>query len=93
MSVIAEDIQTHWNRVRPILSVRNEQEYDSAVERLNTLIDEVGTDEEHPLYELLDTLGAVVHAYEETHCPMPECTGADVLRFLMEEHGLVGSLA
>ena len=43
------------------------QEYDLALERLNSLIDEVGTDERHPLYSLLDTLGAVVHAWEEQH--------------------------
>ena len=39
---------------------------------LNALIDEVGTNEQHPLYELLDTLGTVIHAYEEKHYPIPE---------------------
>ena len=32
-----------------------------------------------------------MHAYEEQHHPMPECSGVDVLRFLMEEHGLTQS--
>lgn len=58
---------------------------------LHQLLDEVGTDERHPLYTLLDTLGTIVHAYEEQHYLMPECRGADVLRFLMEEHGLTQS--
>ena len=48
----------------------------------------VGTDEQHRLYTLLDTLGTLLHAYEEQHHPMPDCSGADVLRFLIEEHGL-----
>jgi HTH-type transcriptional regulator/antitoxin HigA len=61
------------------------------VERLNRLLDEVGTDEQHPLYTLLDTLGTLIHAYEEEHHPIPECSGVDVLRFLMEEHGLTQS--
>jgi HTH-type transcriptional regulator / antitoxin HigA len=61
------------------------------VERLNRLLDEVGTDEQHPLYTLLDTLGTLIHAYEEEHHPIPACSGADVLRFLMEEHGLTQS--
>jgi len=74
MSVIAEDIQTHWNVVRPLFSIRDENEYDQAIERLNALIDEVGTDEQHALYELLDTLGAVIHAYEKKRHPMPECS-------------------
>jgi len=91
MSVLAEDIQAHWSVVGPLFSIRNEHEYDLAIERLNALMDDVGTDEEHPLYELLDTLGAVIHAYEEKHYPMPECSGVDMLRFLMEEHGLTPS--
>ena len=86
MSVIAEEIQEHWRIVRPIFSIRNENEYDLAVERLNALIDEIGDREQHPLYELLDTLGAVIHTYEEKHHPMPECSGVEMLQFLMEEH-------
>ena len=58
------------------------------MERLNTLLDEVGTDERHPLYSLLDTLGTVFHAWEEQHHAMPEFGGADLLRFFMEEHNL-----
>ncbi|MBT9159961.1 MAG: Antitoxin HigA [Dehalococcoidia bacterium] len=61
------------------------------IERLNSLIDEVGTDEQHPLYDLLDTLGTVIHAYEEQHHPMPECSGPQMLRFFMDEHGLTQS--
>ena len=84
----AQDIYPHWAVISPILSIRNEDEYDQAIARLNQLLDEVGTDETHPLYELLDTLGTIIHAYEETHYPIPESSGTDVLRYLMEEHGL-----
>ena len=75
----------------PLLVIQDERDYDLAVERLNDLIDEVGTDEQHPLYSLLDTLGAVVHAWEEQHHPMPGSEGVDSLRFLMEEHELTQS--
>jgi HTH-type transcriptional regulator/antitoxin HigA len=51
------------------------KKYDEAVGRLNGLTDEVGTDEHHPLYSLLDTLGTVIHAYEDKHYPMPKCRG------------------
>ena len=88
MSVITDDIQVHWRVVRSLFSIRNEKEYDLAIERLNALIDEVGDNEEHPLYELLDTLGAVIHTYEEKHYPMPECSGVEMLQFLMETHQL-----
>ncbi len=88
MSVITDDIQAHWHVVRPLFSIRNEKEYDLAIERLNALIDEIGDNEEHPLYDLLDTLGAVIHTYEEKYYPMPECSGVEMLQFLMEAHHL-----
>lgn len=88
MSVITDDIQAHWHVVRPLFSIRNEKEYDLAIERLNALIDEIGDNEEHPLYDLLDTLGAVIRTYEEKYYPMPECSGVEMLQFLMEAHHL-----
>ena len=91
MTVIPHELQQHWTAVSPLLSMRNEHEYDLVVECLNRLLDEVGTDEQHPLYTLLDTLGTLLHAYEEQHHPIPECSGVDVLRSLMEEHGLTQS--
>ena len=83
-----KDLQTHWARIGPVLSIGNEREYDLAVERLNQLLNEVGTNERHPLYGLLDTLGTLIHAYEEEHHPMPKACGADARRFLLEEHNL-----
>ena len=88
MSSIAKNIQHHWAVIRPMLTIRDEHDYDQAVERLNGLIDEVGTDDGHPLYGLLDTLGTVMQAYEQEHHAMPACRGGDMLQFLMEEHGL-----
>ena len=91
MSVSTKDIQNHWANIRPLLTIRNEREYENAVKRLNSLLDEIGTNERHPLYELLDTLGTLVHAYEEKHHTVPESSGADMLRFFMEEHSLTQS--
>ena len=91
MSVIAPQLQRSWSQVSALLKIHNEQEYELALERLNGLIDEVGTDERHPLYSLLDTLGTVVHAWEEQHHSMPNLEGADPLRLLMEEHALTQS--
>ena len=73
MSVIAKDIQAHWRVLQPLFSIRDEAEYDRAISTLNALIDEVGTDEQHPLYELLDTLGTIIYAYEERYHPITEC--------------------
>ncbi len=75
-----------WRRIGRNLTIRNEREYDQAVERLNHLLGEVGTDEQHPLYGLLDTLGALIQAYEEEHYPMPASSGVDALRWLSFDH-------
>ncbi len=88
ITVIAKDIQTHWRAVQPLFLIRDEAEYDKAITTLNALIDEVGTNEQHPLYELLDTLGIVINAYETKHYPIKDCSGVEVLKFLMEEHQL-----
>ena len=88
MTVLTKDLQKHWATVWPLLSIRNERDYDLAVERLNALLDEVGTDERHPLYGLLDTLGTLIRVYEEQHHPMPAVSGAEMIQFFMGEHDL-----
>lgn len=88
MSVSTKELRENWASIRPVLMIRNEREYDRAVRRLNTLLDEVGTNERHPLYSLLDTLGTLIHAYEEEHFKEPEPSGPEMLRFFMDEHGL-----
>ena len=91
MTLAINQLQTYWANISPLLVIRNEKDYDAAVKRLNELLDEIGTNEKHPLYTLLDTLGTLIHAYEEEHYPIPVASGVDVLRFLMEEHGLTQS--
>jgi HTH-type transcriptional regulator/antitoxin HigA len=91
MTLVNDQIQTHWINIAPLLTVRNEREYNAAVKRMNELLDEIGTNEKHPLYGLLDTLGTLIHAYEDEHFPVPESTGAEILRFLMDENGMTQS--
>ena len=80
-----------WRIIAPLFSIRNKREHNTAVKRLNELLDEIGEDEKHPLYSLLDTLGTLIEAYEDEHYPIPDSSGADVLRYLMDEHGLTQS--
>lgn len=88
MSAITQEVQKHWRAIRSLFVIQSEADYDRAVDRLNQLVDEVGTSEQHPLSELLDTLGTLIHAYEETHYLMPESSGVEMLHFFMEEHEL-----
>jgi HTH-type transcriptional regulator / antitoxin HigA len=89
--MLTADLKAHWSRIGPLLTIRNEREYDRAVKRLNELLDEIGTNERHPLYSLMDTLGTLIAAYEEEHHPIPASSGADMLRHFMEERGLAQS--
>jgi HTH-type transcriptional regulator/antitoxin HigA len=91
MTLVSNDTAAHWASIAPILSIRNEREYDRAVKRLNNLLDEIGDNQRHPLYGLLDTLGTMIHAYEETHHKPPQADGRQVLRYLMDEHELTQS--
>src|SRR5437870_6837420 len=91
MTTFTKNVQQHWATLRPILTIRNEREYALATKRLNELLDQVGTNEQHPLYGLLDTLGTLIHVYEEQHHPLPAATGAEMLQYFMEEHQLTQS--
>jgi HTH-type transcriptional regulator/antitoxin HigA len=82
------DLHAHWPPIAPVFSIRSEEEYDAAVERLNALIDEIGINQQHPLYGVLDTLGTLVHSYETEHHVIPDASGPGVLEYLMEEHGV-----
>jgi HTH-type transcriptional regulator / antitoxin HigA len=88
MTTQLAQLQAHWTPIAPLFSLQNEQEYDAAVERLNALLDEFGTNQKHPLYSLLDTLGTLIHTYEEQHHAIPSATGPEVLQILLDEHGL-----
>lgn len=91
MTLATEQLIPHWAALKPVLSIRNEREYDRAVKQLNQLLDLIGDNERHPLYGLLDTLGIVLEAWESQHEPMPRAAGADVLSDLMAEHSLTQS--
>ena len=91
MTLINEDLQIHWMNIAPLLTIRNEREYNAAVKRLNEVLDEIGDNEKHSLYSFLDTLGTLIHAYEAEHYPIPDVTGVEVLRYLMDEHDLTQS--
>jgi HTH-type transcriptional regulator/antitoxin HigA len=77
-----------WSVVDEGLSIRSEADYNKAVEILNQLLDEVGDNESHPLFNFLEVLGTLIESYEEDHVKIPEVPAREVLKYLMEEHGL-----
>lgn len=71
-----------------VTSVHNEEEYAQATVTITVLLDEIGDDENHPLADVLDYLSDQVKAYEDGHFSIPKAEPHDVLRFLMDQHGL-----
>ncbi len=78
----------HPENYAPLLAIRNAREYDAAIAQLNALVDEVGDEPKDPRYRFIDTLSLLIEAYDEEHHEVPDLSGADVLRFLMEQHDL-----
>lgn len=84
MKSLPKDFQEHWKAIFPFLSIRDEKEYDAAVQHLNELLDEIGTNEQHPLYSLLNTLGTLIHVFEEEHYPTDRF--ADASRYVLQKN-------
>ena len=77
-----------FKKLLGVTSVRTEEDYAQARATIDTLLDEVGDNESHPLADVLDYLADQVKAYEDEKVQIPEAKPSEVLRFLMEQHGL-----
>lgn len=77
-----------FKRAVGVTSVRTARDYARARATIDALIDEIGDDEDHPLADVLDYLGDRVKAYEDARVEIPAAEPREVLRFLMEQHGL-----
>lgn len=81
-------VEKSWPAMEGLLLIHSKQEYERAVATLNLLLDEIGDNEEHPLYSLLEVLGTLIECYEQEHYNFKPASGVDALKFLMEEHAL-----
>lgn len=89
MSALIKQASEHWQYVAPLLQKpASEADYDALVAALDELLTIVGDDEDHPLASLAGAMGDLLEAYDERQRPMPQASGAEVLRYLMQEHRL-----
>ena len=72
----------------PLKPIVRKVEYEAAIEHLNRLLDAGGANPSHPLAGLVELLGEVIHSYEQRQPSLPEADPGEVLRYLMDEHGL-----
>ena len=89
MNTQLKEVAKVWPNIQSVFSVpHNEKDYNSLVNFLDGLIDEVGNNESHPLSSLMETIGSLIEAYESQNYPDIEGDPINVLKTLMEEHGL-----
>ena len=82
-----------WHAFQSVLpvkigTIRNDADYERVVAFMNSLLDVVGDDEAHELADLLDLVGQLVEDYEATRHVIPDAAPHEVLRFLLDQHGL-----
>lgn len=84
-------LQASWQRfdsLAQLRPIRNEADYERMVGMMNSLLDDIGDDEDHPLSSLLDLVSDLVSRYEQEHHAIEPAQPKDVLRFLMDARGL-----
>jgi HTH-type transcriptional regulator/antitoxin HigA len=54
---------------RTLFVPHTESEYRQLVESLDSLIDQVGEDESHPLASFMEVVGILIEKYEDEHVP------------------------
>ena len=65
-----EQTITAWSSVAENVFVpHTEEEYEHLVNILDSLIDQVGEDESHPLVSLMEVIGVLIENYETEHIP------------------------
>ena len=77
-----------WPDMGEGLTIRTEADYDKAVTILDRLLDQVGDDEKHPLFNFVEVLGTLIESYEDDHIDIAKSSPQDILRFLMEQNNL-----
>jgi len=84
-----ENISKAWPSIKAVFSVpHSEKEYLALVKTLDSLIDEVGNNQNHKLSPAMETIGNLIENYETQTCKINTSSPVDALKYLMQEHGL-----
>ena len=87
-----DDIAQAWGVLHSALGlsdrIRDEAQYRRMAEFAESIAESLPDNENEPLWGLVEIITDQINDYEARHYPSPEVSGADMLRFLMEQHGL-----
>lgn len=89
----ARDLTASWRRFHETSGlgapIADERQYEEALAAVGELMDELASDETGPVAGLVELLAERIQDYEARTHPWPDSsTPAQVLRFLMDEHGM-----
>ena len=76
-----------WNRTQ-IGVIETKREYRKMIKLMDSLVDEIGDHDGHPLSGLLRIVSALIQEYERKNVQLPATSAREKLRFLMKQHGL-----
>ena len=93
MSVTVKEVAAgavaHWEHLAPALTApRCEDDHERLVAVLDEDLEAGGAAETCPLATLTERMGDLIETHETERCPIPDACPVEVLRFLMEQHGL-----
>ena len=89
MNTQLENISKVWPSIKTVFSVpHSAKEYQGLVKTLDSLVDEIGNNENHELSPVMETIGKLIENYEEQSFTFNESSAIDTLKYLMEEHNL-----
>lgn len=84
-----ENISKAWPTVKAIFSVpHSEKEYQALVKVLDSLVDEVGNNQNHKLAPVMETIGNLIENYETQEYKINKSSPIEALKYLMREHDL-----
>ena len=91
-TAIYNDIAHAWGVLHSALGlsdrIRSEAQYRRLVDFAESVADTLPDDADEPVWGLIEIITDQINDYETRHYPMPEASGADMLRFFMDQHGL-----
>jgi HTH-type transcriptional regulator / antitoxin HigA len=85
------EVEKAWKTLQKRTSLRpikNKTEYEKMASLLNNLIDIVGSNERHPLADLMEIVGDLIARYESVAFPVRDAPPNQVLAYLMQERSL-----
>lgn len=89
MNTAIQQTIKHWRDITPYIAIpRNEVEYERLLAFVDALMDWSCHHKDKHATSLLRLIASNIEAYESKHYPAKETSPIEMLKFIMEEHGL-----